>query len=151
MTIQIKAAARLRATSWLPAAISYHEAGHQYSKAAFDVLAKMAATINHADPGPHSPGTYSKTSCYGKVAQYLRAHQPPQEDWFLLLFRPGTDPHTIAHVCLYDGDQPLVDLWGGHPIFRNGLLWYQVPGQEFNAYPLTACLGATHFFKQFVD
>lgn len=143
--MKLQAAARIRA------AISFNEAGHRYSRAAFDVLAKMAATINHASPGPGSPGTYTDSSCYGKVAHFLRNHAHLDPDWYLLLFRAGTDPHKIAHVCLYDKDGPVVDTFDGHPVFHNGLLWYQTKDQDYTAYPLTVCLSISSFYKQFVE
>lgn len=83
------------------------------------VLAKMFATINSPTvPDATSRGMFSKRSCYGSVAHYLRDHW--DDTWVLWLF--GVDV-GVTHCCLYTkSDEKLVDTFSGYPSDRGYVL-----------------------------
>ena len=106
----------------------------------------MAATILATVPGHKTPGTFTSNSCYGKVAHYLRSHQP--ENGFILLFG---DEHNVSHACIYDNHgRKLVDTFSGHPVESKGKVFYDDGVHPPSDYPAVLIIRVPRFFEKYV-
>lgn len=82
------------------------------------VLDKIIATINST--AVRGPGIFTKKSCYGSVAHYLRDHW--DDSWQILMY----GEHYVVHCCLYSkSGKKIVDTFNGTP----GPV-YKVDGEE---------------------
>ena len=119
-------------------------------RAALPVLETMARTITSDNPGRQTKGTYSDSSCYGKVAHRLRNQANP--NWYILLFSFGHPSFKVAHACMYsDSGERVVDTFSGMPTLYQGKLYYERPGYDVETYPLLYCITVGKFLRLFVE
>lgn len=117
-----------------------------------DVLAKIALTISHASPGRSrsGTGTYSRDSCYGKIAWYLREHKSWNPSDTILLFGVSKDMQDVAHACLYsDQGKVIVDTFKGKPVNVDGSIVYRT--NSGSDYALIAAVTLDRFRKEYLN
>jgi hypothetical protein len=88
--------------------ISAHADARSVSK----ILRKMSHTINANSVGykPGENGAYTRDSCYGNIANFLRDNWNPE--WRILLF--GDNPEAVVHAVLWDPRAKKAVLDTGH-------------------------------------
>jgi hypothetical protein len=94
-----------------------------------EVLQKIAKTIKSTNPG-HEPGTYTKDSCYGAIAWYLKAEDFEDwgSDWTIYIFGGFLDMvKDPFHAVVYDRHQHrIVDTeTTGHIFDADGEVFYK--------------------------